>query len=87
MFFLCLQKISCVFPAWKSKNQIPWFPCVVATLQITAVPLSVNGPLDLSSFDKGHIDTLRVNLFPLPPPAGDCVQAVDVKYMIFLVKK
>ena len=31
-FSLCQNKIPCVFPVWKSKNQIPCFPC--ATLEL-----------------------------------------------------
>ena len=31
-FSLCQSKIPCVFPVWKKLNQIPCFPCAVATL-------------------------------------------------------
>ena len=38
-FSLCQNKIPCVFPVWKSKNQIPCFPCAVATLYLQEVSI------------------------------------------------
>ena len=43
-FSLCYSKLPSVFPVWK-KNQIPCFPCSVATLFLNEITTLLNlGP-------------------------------------------